>query len=226
MRSSSKPAPDPSNDKTRQQQHQRRQNREAEHDCEVGGKIIKPFLLFLVGVSPRLFGGLFLVRQANPTSSRHSICSSDRDGPHFLSASCSASAKVGGSSGSRKVRTTSTMAAPQTNRERDPQPVEAPTPIALSHHTSHERYHHLRNRGRFLPASGPNLGFGTTLGARHQCQGQSLAHQLHQQARPLQGFHPLRSIRNAGCSLPNHPCNFAPPARPRVPSPRCRTTPV
>ena len=63
VRSSSKPAPDPSNDQTRQQQHQRRQNGEAQHYCEVGGKIIKPLLSFLVGVAPRLFGGHFLVRQ-------------------------------------------------------------------------------------------------------------------------------------------------------------------
>jgi hypothetical protein len=44
VRSSSKPAPDPRNDQTRQQQHQRRQTRKAEHDREVEGKIIKPLL--------------------------------------------------------------------------------------------------------------------------------------------------------------------------------------
>jgi hypothetical protein len=39
---------------TKQQQHQRRQNRDAEHDREVEGKTIKPLLSFLVGVVPRL----------------------------------------------------------------------------------------------------------------------------------------------------------------------------
>ena len=38
MRSSSKTAPDPGNDETREQQHHRRQNREAQHDYEVGAK--------------------------------------------------------------------------------------------------------------------------------------------------------------------------------------------
>ncbi len=64
--SSSKTAPDPRNDETGQQQHQRRQNREAEHDYEVGGNIIKPLLSSLVGVVLRLFGGHFLVRQGEP----------------------------------------------------------------------------------------------------------------------------------------------------------------